>query len=483
MNRRALLKSGALAGAALAVPLRSGFPAAAAMSSPPVVPLPIAPFQQPLTVPPVARPVSSTRDTDYYQITMRRVDAEIIPGTRTKIWGYDGIFPGPTIKARAGRQVIVEQRNDLHVHTSVHRHGGNQSPSDDGQPTDTIEPQHSKTYYYPNIQPAATLWYHEHAHGNEALGVYMGLAGLYLISDELEDSLRLPSGDYDVPLVIADRLIDPNGRLVFTPGVGDDVPPPGLYTRTTTLVNGRPRPYFQVTARKYRFRLLNASNERILRVSLSTGQELVQIASDGGLLPAPVAVNSVELFAAERAEVVIDFSRYQPGTQIILRNEADLNPLTQPVMRFDVVGTAPDTSQIPDTLRPLPPADKPIAERDFVLTLNPLTVKFEINGKTFDPNRVDVRPRLGSTEIWRVHNATIGIPHSFHTHLAQFRVLDRDGKPPRPGESGLKDVVSVREGETVRILPRFVDFPGRFVYHCHQLAHAHAMMATMEVVR
>ncbi|HET9257154.1 MAG TPA: multicopper oxidase domain-containing protein [Pseudonocardiaceae bacterium] len=120
---------------------------------------------------------------------------------------------------------------------------------------------------------------------------------------------------------------------------------------------------------------------------------------------------------------------------------------------------------------------------DFVLTLNLLTQKFEINGKTFDPDRVDVRPRLGTTEIWRVRNATIGFAHSFHTHLARFRVLDRDGKPPRPGESGLKDVVSVREGETVRIAPRFVDFPGCFVYHCHQMAHTHAMMATMEVVR
>ncbi|HET9257156.1 MAG TPA: multicopper oxidase domain-containing protein [Pseudonocardiaceae bacterium] len=212
------------------------------MSSPPVVPLPITPFQRPLTVPPVARPVSSTQDADYYRITMRQVDAEIIPGTHTKIWGYDGIFPGPTIKARVGRQVIVEQRNDLPVQTSVHRHGGNPSPSGDGQPTDFIEPQNSKTYYYPNIQPAATLWYHDHAHGNEARGVYMGLAGLYLISDELEDSLRLPSGDYDVPLVIADRLIDPHGRFVFMPGIGDDLPPGELHTRTTILVNGAPSP-------------------------------------------------------------------------------------------------------------------------------------------------------------------------------------------------------------------------------------------------
>ena len=478
LQRRDMLKFGALAGVAVALPFKGEYQAVGATALP-VLPVQV-PFQVPLTVPPVARPVVSTPDMDTYLITMRRADVELLPGTRTRIWGYDGIFPGPTIKVRAGKRVEVLQRNELGVRTSVHRHGGDQPADSDGQPMDVIEPQGSKLYHYPNIQPAATLWYHEHAHGIEARGVYMGLAALYLISDELEDSLRLPRGDYDVPLVIADRLFAPNGSLIFTPRVGDDL----LHLRKTILVNGRPQPYFQVGARKYRFRLLNASNERIYQLRLSTGQELVQIASDSGLLPAPVGVKSIELFPAERVEIVVDFSRYQPRTRLVLHNLAGEDPLTQALMRFDVVDTAPDNSQIPDTLRPLPPTDKPAAERDFVMSLDPLTLEFVINGKPFDPNRVDVRPRLGSTEIWRIHNAdTLGFAHSLHTHLARFRVLDRDGKPPRPSESGIKDTVSVRPGETVRILPRFVHFPGRFVYHCHQLSHTHSMMATMEVVR
>lgn len=227
----------------MTLPLRGGFQAAAVPSSPSVaLPVPIVPFQRLLTVPPVARPVKSTGDTDFYQITQRQADVEIVPGARTRIWGYDGIFPGPTIKARAGRRVLVEQRNDLDVATSVHRHGGDHPPDDDGHPTDLIQPRSSKTYYYPNIQPAASLWYHEHAHHNEARGVYMGLAGMYLISDELEDSLRLPRGSYDVPLVIADRLFAPDGSLVFT---ADDGP---THLRKTILVNGRPQPYFEVAA-------------------------------------------------------------------------------------------------------------------------------------------------------------------------------------------------------------------------------------------
>lgn len=178
------------------------------------------------------------------------------------------------------------------VATSVHRHGGNHPAEDDGHPTDLIEPRSSKTYYYPNIQPAASLWYHEHAHHNEARGVYMGLAGMCLISDEHEDSLRLPRGDYDVPLVIADRLFAPDGSLVFT---ADDGP---THLRKTILVNGRPQPYFEVAARKYRFRVVNASNERIYRLQLSTGDDMVQIASDSGLLPGPIGLSSIELVPA-----------------------------------------------------------------------------------------------------------------------------------------------------------------------------------------
>jgi FtsP/CotA-like multicopper oxidase with cupredoxin domain len=468
-----MLKLGACAGVAVALPFKGDFQAADAR---PLPPLPFLPFQVPLTVPPVARPVRSRPDTDTYQITMRQADVEIIPGIRTRIWGYDGIFPGPTIKARAGKPVVVVQRNELDVDTSVHLHGGIQSPANDGHPTDVIKPRSSKRFYYPNAAPAAPLWYHDHAHGNEARSVYMGLAGLYLVSDELEDSLRLPSGDYDVPLVITDRLFAPNGSLIF---INNDH---GLGLRRTILVNGRPQPYFQVAARKYRFRLVNASNDRIYELRLSNGREMVQIASDSGLLPRPVAMSSFELSPAERVEVVIDFSAYRPGTRLILHNSAGEDPLTQTIMRFDVVRTAPDESHIPDTLRPLPPAEKPVTERDFIMGRNPRTHEFEINGKVFDPDRVDVRPRLGSTEIWRIHNATSDARHNFHTHLARFRVLDRDGNPPGPGESGFKDTVAVRPGETVRILPRFLEFTGRYVYHCHILAHAHHMMGTMEVV-
>ncbi|MGH3528898.1 MAG: multicopper oxidase domain-containing protein [Pseudonocardiaceae bacterium] len=99
---------------------------------------------------------------------------------------------------------------------------------------------------------------------------------------------------------------------------------------------------------------------------------------------------------------------------------------------------APDDSQVPDTLRPLPPADKPATEREFVMSLNMQALRFEINHKPFDPDRVDVWPRLGSTEVWKIHNVdtALRIPHTFHTHLARFRILDRDGKPPGPGETG-----------------------------------------------
>ncbi len=123
-------------------------------------------------------------------------------------------------------------------------------------------------------------------------------------------------------------------------------------------------------------------------------------------------------------------------------------------------------------------------QRDFTMGLDEATGKFVINGKPFDPNRVDVRTRLGTTEVWKITNTDtrLGIPHSLHCHLVQFRVLDRDGKPPAPHESGLMDVVPIHPGESVRVAATLTDYPGRYVYHCHMLDHAQrGMMAVLEI--
>ena len=276
------------------------------------------PFTVPLPILPVLAPTSSDATTDYYDITMQVGTKQIIPGKLTTIWGYNGIYPGPTIKARSGRTAVVRQVNNLQESMSVHLHGGHTPPDSDGHPTDLIGPGATKTYVYPNNQVAATLWYHDHAIDVTGRHVYMGLSAFYLLSDSFEDSLPLPKGDNDVALLIQDRLFNSDGSLNYP--LTDNTITTGV-VGDTLLVNGAIQPYFQVGRRKVRFRILNGSNARIYKLALSTGDPLTQIGSDGGLLSNPVSRQEISLAPAERIDVVIDFSKYPIGTSVVLRNQ------------------------------------------------------------------------------------------------------------------------------------------------------------------
>ena len=474
MNRRNLLKLGGVTGAgALMLPFDR---IAEAFTGAPAVPV----FEVPLTVPPVLRPSFRLGTTEFYDITMRERAVEILPGTRTPIWGYNGNFPGPTIRTRRGRQVIVRQHNKLPEQTAVHLHGANVASHSDGLPGDEIRPGGSRIYYYPNRQPATTLWYHDHVHHNESRHTYLGLAGLYIVTDTFEERLKLPGGDYDVPLIIQDRFFNPDGSF--------RLPNPGEFFGDVMLVNGRPRPFFEVERRPYRFRLLNASSlDCLLDLSLGSGGMFHVIGSDGGLLPAPVPMSTLPLAPAERLDVVIDFSQFERGARVELRGSIFGAPVD--VLRFDVTGKASRHDRLPATLVEVERLRESAAttRREFVLAFDPAAGKMLINGKEFDPNRVDIRPRLGDVEVWTVINgqtAELPIPHVFHTHLVRFQILDRDGIPPAPHEAGWKDSVNVPPGQRVRLIMRFGDFTGRYLYHCHLLGHADlGMMAQMEVVR
>lgn len=438
----------------------------------------VEPFRVALPVPPVLAPVSTAGGVDVYAVTMRRAVKEIVPGQPAEVLTYNGSFPGPTIKARSGRPVVVRQRNQLDMPTSVHLHGASVPHRSDGAPMDTIAPGAGRTYVYPNRQPHASLWYHDHAHHMESEHVYRGLSGSYLLTDHTERRLPLPSGAYDIPIAIRDAHLDESGQLVYV--MGDR-------NRTTLLANGVPYPYVAVAARKYRFRLLNSANTRSFRLRLADGGPIVQIGSDGGLLPGPHTTDSVYLSAGERADVVIDFSRYPVGTQLVLQNTTGSGPADQigQVLRFDVTRTAHDPSVVPPVLRALRPLPAATAERSIELRMDEggtAPPKAYIDGKTYDPDRVDSLVRHGASEIWTVTNPNKIVPHNFHMHLVQFRVLERNGKEPDPGEVGLKDTVMLMPGETVRLQATFDTYRGAYVYHCHMLDHsAMGMMATMKI--
>jgi len=437
-------------------------------------------------VPPVLRPVRRDDTTDYYEVTQRAGAAGILPGAPTEIWGFEGIAPGPTIHARRGRRVVVRHTNRLEVPTVVHLHGGATPPDSDGFPTDVIAPATSRTYAYPNDQPAATLWYHDHAMHQTGRNIYKGLAGLYLIHDDEEEKLGLPSGPYDVPLLIQERSLRADGGLEYDRdrnlgALGDLV-----------LVNGIPWPRMAVCARKYRFRIVNGGNASVFRVALSSGRPLVQIATDLGILSRAVESASIPLAMSERVDVIVDFSPYAVGSHVVLRNLM-ADGARADIMRFDVVCAERDTSVLPDRLGSIEriPVKAAARSREFTFGPGPVSFSLEsrwtINGQGFDPDRVIATPRLGDVEVWRLVNrkrfGIIGMLHPVHLHLVRFQILARNGGPPDPHEAGWKDTVSVPPGEDVTIIARFDGYRGRYLIHCHNLEHEdHDMMARYDVV-
>ncbi|QIS15674.1 multicopper oxidase family protein [Nocardia arthritidis] len=468
------------------------------------MPLP-QPFRVPLPIPPVLVP-RADETTDYYEITQRVAMREIVPGVSTEIWGYDGIFPGPTIVSRSGRRTVVRYRNELPVPTVVHLHGGHTPADSDGYPTDLIMPQgitgmhghsmgHSdsraviadgmREYVYPMRQRAATHWYHDHRMDFTGPGVWRGLAGFHLIRDDEEAALPLPAGDRDIPLLLTDRAFGSDGELLY-PAVDPGMPGVRKEYRQgvlgdVILVNGAPWPMLEVAAVRYRFRVLNASNARRYRLALEPDSGgFSQIGSDGGLLAAPVRHDEIDIAPAERFDLVIDFSRYSVGEQVVLVNRLDSGPAGR-VMAFRVVRAGRDDSRVPDRLSVIEPprTDDAVTTRTFSFRDNG-GMGWNVNGAPFEPDRITARPRLGDTEIWRF---STDFHHPIHLHLNQFQVLSRNGAAPGPYDAGWKDTINLRPAEIASVLVRFTDYRGRFLYHCHNLEHEDmAMMANFEVV-
>ncbi|MFJ3876089.1 multicopper oxidase family protein [Streptomyces sp. NPDC090077] len=438
-------------------------------------------FQQKMPVPPVLEPYRTTSTTSYYRMTLKEATKEIVPGLRTPLRTFNGSFPGPVIKAESNRRTVIKQTNSLAVPTSIHLHGAHVPQDSDGAPMDLIPAGGgTKTYTYPNTQPHANLWFHDHAHHMESENVFRGMTGTYILTDDIERRLPLPAGQYDVPIALRDARFLENGELVYA--MGD------FMKRNVILANGKSWPFFEVAARKYRFRLTNTSNQRFFDLSLADDSELVQIGTDGGLLPAPHRTNTVSISPGERADVVIDFSRYPVGTVIELRNK-DIAPFESAdvvgkVLQFRVTRKAADHSRVPARLRTLPPLGPASVTRDFDMRMDEAPGgSAYINGKTYDMDRIDTEIAYGATEIWTVTNNNKIAPHNFHMHLVQFRVLERNGKPVTSGpETGLKDTVPLKPGETVKVQATFDGYRGTYVYHCHLFDHgAMGMMANMRI--
>ena len=465
------------------------------------------PYQTPLTFPPPLA-FQTTVDaagltTRHYTLTQRLATAQILPRLTTPILGYNGIFPGPTIRIDRGTRAVVHVRNKLPAKhptlgyampTSTHLHGSASLPQFDGYANDLTMPGFFKDYEYPNNQPARSIWYHDHAVHFTAQNVYSGLAGQYLISDPVEKGL-LPQGNFDIPLTISDAMFAENGALGY-----DDREHSGLWG-DVILVNGRPWPVMKVQRRVYRFRILNASVSRSYRFTLSTGDPVTVVATDGGLMPVAQTIGSWRHGSAERYEVLIDFRKYAPGKRVELRNLSNDNNRdfdhTGKIMAFDVVPDAVDTAdptwdRIPTALASSHPMELTSAAatktRRFRIKHDDETNLWTIDDLSWEEviasgfKRVMAAPALNAVEIWELRNTSGGWHHPMHMHLVDFQILSRNGKPPFPYEKGPKDVVYVGEEETVRLLVHFGPHRGRYMVHCHNLSHEdHAMMLQFRV--
>jgi FtsP/CotA-like multicopper oxidase with cupredoxin domain len=499
VSRRDMLKIGAFSTAAMLVPIERLGHASLANQPRLAASLLPAPFTVPFTVPPVIHPFRTDDTTDYYKIYMKPFQAEVLPGIQTPMWGYNGTCPGPTIQVAQGRQTIVRHVNNLPAQhptlaytpwTSVHLHGSPSQPEYDGYASDVTNPGQYKDYVYPNSPTGRTLWYHDHGVGHTAENVQMGLAAQYHLYDPLERTLPIPHGAYDVPLIVSDAMFAADGTLLI-----DNHDASGMYG-DVILVNGRPWPAMRVARRKYRFRVLNACVSRSFQFFLDSGDPVTMIGTDAGLMPVPVKVKNWRHGMAERYEIIIDFSKYPVGRRVVLGNNSPKNNINYPnvdkVMAFDVV--ADDFSKagnsIPSALNPDNPvmalkASDAVKTRrfDFVRANG----QFTINGRTWDNvvasgfTYVEANPNHGDVELWEVRNLSGGWFHPVHIHLVDFKILDRNGKPPLPHEQGPKDVVYLGEGETARLLMRF-EGRGKYMMHCHNLVHEdHDMMTQFEV--
>ncbi|MFN2539294.1 MAG: multicopper oxidase family protein [Mycobacteriales bacterium] len=469
------------------------------------------PFLTRLRMPPVLT-------GDHVTLVAREALVQVLPGVPTRMWTFNGSFPGPLIRRPSGRpfRVTVKHRLPASVGSlTIHHHGGHSASAEDGQPArNVIQPGRQRTYIYglrEDGQPerAAFQWYHDHSHHRTTRNVWHGLAGMVILDDKVDRALPLPKGTFDVPLMVTERSFDSSNQLTegfvqygdaVAPGAGPGYAPDDDLFGTRFLVNGIERPYLDVQPRKYRLRLLNTSPFRPYNLSLSDGGTMTQIATESGLIPKPLVRKEILFGPAERVEVVIDF-RGREGRRVVLRTgpqtaAASPIPATGPgigdLIEFRVGRQrVRDTAKVPASLRPLPAwvrqaGSQPHRVWAFGVGVDPQgRTAWTINGQTFDHMRVDAKPELGSIETWMLVNTTPrATSHYIHIHDIDWKVISRNGAPPPVGEDALKETFRLDPGEVVVIAGKFTDHLDRFMLHCHMLQHEdHGMMTTFEVVR
>jgi FtsP/CotA-like multicopper oxidase with cupredoxin domain len=560
---------------------------------------PVTPFKDPLFVPPAATPVPELvppLDPEAHQ-HFKEFPPRVFYITEPKeflwqfhsdwgkvswSWGPNGTTPGPTIHARYGEPIGMRMVNTLPIvfnsnlsfsqpYVATHLHNGHVASESDGFTMDFAEPGMTWDHHYTNFpstnfdpdtgelfyddrEKLTTLWYHDHMMDFTAANVYAGLVGLFLLFDEQDSgnendpnpgAWRLPSGEFDIPLLLQDPAFDENFQLVYP------------FAETMGLIGDRftvnriIQPHFKVKRRKYRFRLLDGGPSRWYQVFLNAPrigqdgmeeenlQRFIVISCDGNILPEPVEAESVLQAVGQRHDLIIDFSQFQSGDHLYLENRLQqLNPatprgglLTDPeqirehrLMRFDVVGDeVEDPSRVPDFFRPFPPIHHDEVKRERVWDFDMDAGAMTVNGRSFDSERIDAGIEINTAEMWTYRNLSSFWSHPIHNHVSEWLVTDVDDIPQEPDMiqiSGIvhgpedmqrvftktesdggdyqigtnvlrgtfagsirRDIANLWFNTSVRLFYRFHDFLGRYMLHCHNVVHEdNAMMARWDIM-
>ena len=435
--------------------------------------------------PPALINISRKPKTVEVNITAGVTTLSLMPGVKSEVFAYNGHVPGPTLDVREGDHVIVHFHNNLPEPTTVHWHGIHLPFESDGSPFHPIKPGESHDYEF-TVRPgtAGTYWHHPHPDRRTGFAIGKGLFGAIIVR-AADDPLAAT-----IPerlLVLSDNRFLQDGSIDFPDaasahgGIDEENGREG----PVLFVNGHVSPTLSIRSGEVqRWRIINASAGRIYRIALS-GHTMLHIGSDGGLFETPREVKELLLTTGERVEILVRGSD-APGAKAVLQDLPydRYAPQTRPkdwkttldLLTLQTTGESPvEPIAIPTHLRAVPPLDttKVSAVRTVVFGQG------MINGKTMDMARVDVSAKVGATEIWEIENV-VGMDHPFHLHGFQFQVLDRDGvaEPYR----SWKDMLNIPKHSTARIIVRYDDYPGKWMFHCHILDHEdHGMMGVLEV--
>jgi FtsP/CotA-like multicopper oxidase with cupredoxin domain len=441
---------------------------------------------------PIPRLIDARRHNNSLEITASEGMHAFVRGVLAPTYGYSSDYLGPVIRVYRGDTVQMVVENKIGRDTTIHWHGLLVPGSVDGGPQNLIRANDTWRPALTIDQPEATAWFHPHPHHDTARQVYMGLVGLMYIEDGTGERLGLPRsyGVDDLPLVVQDRQLNGAGQLVYS-GWG---PSRMMGMRgDTILVNGAVAPNATVPAGIVRLRLLNGANARNFNLSFSDNRPFAVIASDGGYLAKPVATRSLIISPGERFEVLVDFSDGKPALLQTAEDDIGMGMMMGPgmmgrrsrrgsefdaIMRFETDSALPVKARsMPRTLvnRPAPDPSRAVARRELTLEMGMMMfgtgAAMGINGRPFDPKRIDMEVKLGTSEIWSV--APIMMAHPFHIHGAMFDVLSLDGRAPPAHLAGSKDTILL-EDQPAELLVSFTRPATRqhpFVYHCHILEH------------